>query len=212
MKPEDMSYSEYFFRPEKGWKKDGYYWRDPNSDGSNGKGDLIANTCHKIIYEEDCSVWAYRALISCRDLLHAKKRWPDGEHWEHPMDVGSYFGRIVNRSINQVSYWVKKKTGWNISTHLPFRYQGRMTRDPFSNWATACLLLEIEFLLGTVTYPKYIWTPSFGAWWKYITTGKGKYLRRYRFFNRFSFSKKAFVIALDVRRELAIELIQQRWA
>ena len=208
MKPENMSYSEYFFRPEKGWYKDGYFWRDPNSDGSNGKGDLIANTCHKIIYEEDCSEWAYHALISCRDLLRHRKRWPDG--WHHRMDTPTRFGRMVNRTINKTSRLIGRIINRNIATHLPFRYQGRMTRDPFSNWATACLLLDYAWMLDTMTYPNYIWNPGFGAWWKYIKTSKVRYLRRYRFFNRFTITKKAFVIALDERRELAIELIQER--
>lgn len=203
-----MTYSEYFFREGKGWYKNYYFWRCSNRDGSNGKGDLIANTCHKIIYEEDDSEWAYHALISCRDLLRAGKRWPDG--WEHPMDIDTWPKRIVNRSINQVTHWVERKTGWNVGVRLPYRYQGRMTRDPWSNWAIACLLLDYAWLLENIDYPKYIYTPAFGAWWNYITTGKEKYLRRYRFFNRFTLSKKAFVIALDERRELAIKLIQER--
>lgn len=65
--------------------KDGYFyirkseqWEiDQWGFAVNGRGDLIYNTCRKIIETGDESHWAEIALASCVDLLLKGRRWPE---------------------------------------------------------------------------------------------------------------------------------------
>jgi|GEM_PF-6486593 len=192
------------------WYQDGYFWRKPNDDGSNGKGDLIFNTCNKIIEDGDRSLWAFASINICAGSLRRRERWPDGEEWEHYNDVDTWAQRIVNLAWNKFRFWIYKRSGRYIGKRLPFRYQGRMTRDPFIAWGAACAQRCYLIKAYRVSPPWYIYTPSFWAWWKYIITHDEKYLKRYRFWRQYSRPKKDFVIRLNELREQAIQLIQSQ--
>jgi len=53
--------------------KKGFFYVAPGK----GNGDLIYNTCRKIIDDYDRSSWAYGALASVFDCLNKGIRWPD---------------------------------------------------------------------------------------------------------------------------------------
>jgi len=72
------------------WYKDSRFWRkkpDNSWDKSDGKSDLIFNTCYKILRDQDKSEWAYNAIEACADLLLKGQRWPD-RMWA-PLDAVS---------------------------------------------------------------------------------------------------------------------------
>ena len=178
------------FFSKDGWYKDGYYWRRPNHDGSNGKGDLIYNTCGKIVYDQDHSPWARVALTWCFVLLWARKRWPD---WDvHPMDAKSWFWRVVNRAINKI-----------FKTHLPFRAQKRMSRDPFIAFYTACVMLGEYRKIELLTMAWYNYRPNTWIWRRFLITGKNFHLGLY-YITRGKPSNHEYVRRLDELRELSI--------
>ena len=178
------------------WYKDGPFWRRPNHDGSNGKGDLIFNTCAKIVHDQDTSDWAKWALQECYKLLMQRKRWPD--YMVHPMDTHSLGHRIINR-------W-RRRLFKNYS--LPYRWQGRMSRDPYTAFATACLVVGEEYYLETIKLPWNIYSPAFWNWWKFLLTQERKYEVRMMVLDHPS--KHDYVIKLEELRELAVLLIKSR--
>ena len=135
------------------WYKDGYYWRKKNSDGSDGKGDLIFNTCYKILQDEDESDWAYNALDACAILLLTGKRWP-GRMWS-PLDAESMVERIITLSLRKVGIILKR---------YEFRYQRRMTRDPFIAFYTLALFLGDDGYIKEVPMPWYLYSPNTWRW------------------------------------------------
>lgn len=185
------------------WYKDGYFWRAKTSDGSNGKGDLIYNTCGKIAYDKDKSPWAKISLLKCFILLWARKRWPDD--MPHYNDAKHWFGRVVNRSINKITSLFDKIFKTNIRTHLPFRAQGRMSRDPFIAFYTACAMQGDYRKIELITIPRYLYRPNTFLWRKFLIKGGTVRLKIYGFLSKFSTSKKAYVNRLREERALAIE-------
>ena len=184
------------------WYKDGAYWRRPNKDGSNGKGDLIFNTSNRIVKNLDSSEWAHWSLASQRVLLSIHARWP----WrmEHYLDVSTWIGRIINRVLNKIRHWIFKLTGRYIGNRRPFRYRFRMSRDPYTAFGAACVSVGRTDLLKGLRPAWYIYRPAFWAWWNFIKTGEEKYLKRYHFWN-WGKPKKAYVIRLNELREYAIK-------
>ena len=112
------------------WYKQGYFWRRKTSDGSDGKGDLIYNTCTKILQDEDMSTWALWAFCYCGVLLKDGKRWPDSLN--EGDDAESWLERIIHQRINKL---------FNKQI-LPFRYQRRMTRDPYIAFYALAIFLD----------------------------------------------------------------------
>ena len=189
------------------WYKDRCFWRKKNDDGSNGKGDLIFNTADEIIKKklrgEEMDEWDRSSLSGQRMLLSLRMRWPNYMNEDAPeWDVDTWARRIINRSRNKIRHWIRKKTGITIGKLLQFRFQGRMTRDPYTAWATACILAGEEDLIDTLRLPWYIYSAAFWNWWEYIKTHDEKYLKRYRFWDRPS--NIDFVARLEEIREIAI--------
>lgn len=133
------------------WYKDGYFWCKKSIDGSDGKGDLIFNTCYKIFKEKDISEWAHKALKACSELLNEGNRWPDRMCSE--ADADSWIERIVVRSLKKIGI---KTKGWG------FRYQKRMVRDSFIALYTASLFLEVPKYIKDTPIPKFLY--SFKTW------------------------------------------------
>jgi len=192
--------------------QDGYYYRRENKDGSNGMYDLISNTCGKIsavilsgiILTGQEERWNENSVVACYGLLRIPQRWPErmDSHWS---TTKTLFERVINRARNKL-----------FGANLPFRFKGLMTRDPYTNWALAAMLTGQVSLIKLVKIPWYIRTPSFMAWWKFLQTGKGKYLKAYRFLEfldaglmwRLGIKDKDYVLWLNACRE---ECIKRKW-
>lgn len=137
--------------------KDGNFWMDRSPGWAvreygghpDGKGDLIFNTCYKIIQDVDVSPWALTALTSCMMLLKARKRWPDRMN----QDIDA-----KNRIDCMVSKWL-----WRLKIRLThkYRWQDGMTRDPYIAWITACILTRNEYLIQSVSIPWYLSNPFY---------------------------------------------------
>lgn len=138
---------------ENSFYRDGTFWRKKSADGSDGKGDLIFNTCYKIIQDVDVSPWALSALGSCGLLLKMRKRWPN--RMDDGMDAESWIERIIVRSLKKIGIVVKR---------YEFRYQGRMTRDGYIAWITACTLTHNEYMIKGVTLPWYLYSRNTWRW------------------------------------------------
>ena len=190
-----------FFSKESWYKEDGF-WRDKNWDGSNGKYDLIYNTCGKIVYDNDMSEWAKAAILKCWILLLARKRWPD--YMVHYNDTKHWFGRIINRSIIYSVRFINKIFKTHIRANLPFRAQAKMTRDPFTALYTACTTLDQYRKIELLDSPTYIFRPNFWHWRKYLVTGKPIHLKLYRFYSSRKASNLEYVNRLRALREIAI--------
>ena len=188
------------------WIKDGYFWRDLNY-GKASFGDLIFNTCNKIVEENDMSEWAYYAMLDCYDLIQERKRWPD--RMSDETCVKTWFARIVNRTYNKLRYLVYKLSGKYYGKRKPYKYQKRMTRDIYTAFGPVAITNYSHDLLGNITPVWYCYTPYFWAWFNYMKTSDNKYLKRYRFWRKMWFKpKKDYVIRLGEIREKGIELIQ----
>ena len=159
---EDLHKLNAAFCEKDDWYKDGLYWRDVDGEWvvrergerTNGKGDLISNTCMKIMFHGDKSEWAYLSLMVCRSLLMSRRRWPLG------MDQ-------VGDSKNRIDCWIKKLQ-WvtDVREFKPHRWPGGMTRDPYVYFYAACIFLEKEEYIQQVKPPYYIWRAGFAAWRK----------------------------------------------
>jgi len=182
----------------------GYFWCTKVPDGSMGMGDLGFNTSEEIIKSGDKSEWAHESLKAQKLLLQQRQRWPDRMN-DHPSVVNSWCKRIINRTWNQIRHKIRKLTGKTLGKLLPYRFQGRMSRDPYTSWATACVLLGQKELIQDIRLPWYIYSPAFWSWWKYLKTSNIEYLLRYRFWNLSS--NKDFVIHLKELREIAIQAL-----
>jgi hypothetical protein len=193
--------------------KDGFFWRD-NTPGwgfrmyngyPDGKGDLGFNTCDQIIRDNDKSLWAYEALYECADLLLDGKRWPD--RMNQDIDSKNRLDSMRYRWPGKVKRWLIKRGCKNVVDRgWKYRWQTGMTRDPFTAFYTACMLLGEADLLRDVMPIWYNYRPSFWAWYKFLKTGKAKHLKRYRFWSKFTSSKKDYVSRLSELREIAISL------
>jgi len=196
-----MSMEDFFGQDS--WYQEGTYWRKPNSDGSNGKGDLIYNTCGKIVYDGDTSAWAKEAIFRCNALLEARKRWPD--YMRHYRDTANRFTRAVNKSWYKICRFLWKIHIIKDFTQRPHRVQSRMSRDPFIALFTVCTHLDDYDKINSLSMPLHIYSPSTWIWHKFLKTGKSFHLKAYRFWSRFSTSKKEYVSRLGQLREIAIE-------
>ena len=136
------------------WYKDDFFWRKKSADGSDGKGDLIFNTCYKIFRDKDKSNWAYCALVDCGTELILRQRWPD-RMWDS-LDAESWIERIIVRSLK---HWFSI-----IVKRYEFRYQGRMTRDPFIAFYLVCVFLDRKQFIEVVDMPCYCYSHTTWRW------------------------------------------------
>lgn len=167
------------------WFKDGPFWRHPKSSNA---GDLIFNTCDKILRDGDKSEWAHSALMACFELLKARLRWPDRLDKEHTADT-----------------WIQWKWyKWGFGKKVYSRPQHVMTRDPYIAFYAVCVFLGRRDLISQVNVPINCFSPGFYIYRKYLITHNDIYLKCYRFIKLFTFSKKDFVKRLDELREYAI--------
>ena len=169
------------------WYKDGPYWR--HNESSNA-GDLIFNTCDKIIRDGDTSEWAFNALLYCLDLLLVGKRWPDS---------------LTQADTSKT--WIRYKWSKLLKNGRYSRPQHILTRDPYTAFYAACAMVA-PVLIGDVQPVWYIYRSNFFNWWRYLCTGNVKYLRRYLFWDMFSTSNKPYVIRLRELRSLAINKLK----
>jgi len=163
------------------WFKDGFFWRHPESGNA---GDLIFNTMYKIMQDGDYSDWAYSALTACADLLRSGKRWPD---------------RLTRDDT--AKNWLQWKWDMLRKNRRYSRPQQVLTRDPFIAVYAAAFKMNRWQLIEVVTVPWYLYRPTLWNWRKYIMSGDIKYLRRYRFWSRFSTSQKDYVVRLRAIKE-----------
>ena len=157
---------------------DGNFWRHEIADGSMSKGDIIFETCYLILKDEDQSDWAYGAIEACSVLLLDGKRWPD--RMSDNTDVNSWIGRIINRSLRKIG----------ILKNPKFRFQGRMTRDPWIAFYTACLYLGEPGYIESVPIIWYLYSPKTWRWRRRLIKD----------------NRKDYVIRLDSLRALAVTL------
>jgi len=197
---------------EQDWSQEYYFWINKSEDGSNGKGDVGFNTSDQIIKRKDKSGWARISLNAQKYLLDVRQRWPEYMNKYCPeLDVNAWWKRIINRTWNKIRHQIRKITGTTIGKLLPFRFRGRMTRDPYIAWATACVILDRRELIESIKLPWYIKTPSFVAWWNYLKFRDELFLMDYRFWKSMWFkSKKDYVIRLNELKELAIQSLQNK--
>jgi len=181
-----------WLRESKAWEHD-YYGFSPE-----GLSDCIFNTCNKIIVDEDESSWAECAIVYCSIQLQNHRRWPDALH--------------PDRSAKNWFQWKWDKllVKMGIRKLRLYRPQGNETRDNYIAFYTACMFHGSNFGVGyyikNISPPIHLYAPSTWSWIKYIRTGNFKYLKRYRFWQKFSSNKHEYVRRLDELRELAIKL------
>jgi hypothetical protein len=136
---------------------------------TNGKGDLISNTCMKIIQGEKSDVGLIR-LEACKRLLLKERRWP--VRMDDPAD-----------SRNRLDCW-KEKFMYKIGKreYRPYRWPNGMTRDPYIYFYAACVMFGKYDWIEEVKMPFYIWRPGIWAW--------RKTLYRRNWWNNFWYRKK----------------------
>ncbi len=127
------------------WHKDGPYWR--HSESSNA-GDLIFNTCYKIIQDADISEWSFIALIACGNLLEIRQRWPL---------------RLDEPDTSKT--WIQWKWyKWGFGKKVYSRPRHVMTRDPYIAWTTACIFTNNKHLIRRAPMPWYLYSPEIWRW------------------------------------------------
>lgn len=162
----DLNKLNAAFCSRPGWYLNGLFWRDVDGEWvvrergekTNGKGDLISNTCMKIIFHENKTKWAYASLEACKELLLAERRWP--ERMDQDCD-----------SKSRLDKW-GKMTLWffDIREFKPYRWPNNMTRDPYIFFYCACIFLGKEEYIEEVKPPRYVWSLGFFDWRKSLFT------------------------------------------
>jgi len=125
-----------------------------------GKGDLAFRMANVALFTGDPKI-----IKACIKLLNDHKRWPD--ELNEDADAKTWFGRIVNRTLNKL-----------FGLHLPFRAQKRMTRDAFTMLIAAIFWHQYE-MIQDLKIPWYINSAPIKNWKKYLETNDPKYENRY---------------------------------
>lgn len=176
--------------------RDGYYWRKKSEPWEiefwgfqvDSLGDIIYETCRKIIEDEDQTPWAIISFALCEDLLRNGKRWPDRMEEEVPRK--------------------QKWRSWPIIRliyfgHRPgdYRTQQSITRDPW----TLLYACAVHLGMDPKELPRpqwWIYRPTFGSW---IRKLKGKW-NLYEFWrDLMPPSKQQYVIDLQRFKEGALK-------
>lgn len=147
---------------DKKWYKDGLSWRHESEwweirdrgCSSDAKGDLTNNTMYEIMFMEDKSDWAYRALDYHKELLIDKIRWPN--RMNQPCD-----------SKNLIDFWWHNFLNWGgANDWYKYRPQRSMTRDPYTYFYTCCIYLGKPEYIKEVPICKRNFRIGFWAWRK----------------------------------------------
>ena len=136
---------------------------------SKEKGDIITNTCRKIINDNDFSDWAYNAMVICAELLFLRKRWPN--------ELSSYLD-ATNVFQYELSKWLYKR---GITPLRMYRTQTYITRDPLWYYYSLCVHLNRIQFIEEVKPPVFsewrmVYRPILWAWRKSLITGKRSWL------------------------------------
>lgn len=141
------------------WVKVSGLWRRKDDDRW-GTGDVIFNTCSKIIQDNDTSDWAYAAVGQCIDLLLADKRWPD--------------------SLN-TGYEAPNMIAWRFKKYK-YRPQTRMSRDPFIAVIACLVLFDNTWVIKYLDIPPWLYRHSVWTWRKRLIKDDSKfYIKRLRY-------------------------------
>lgn len=177
------------------YKKYGFYIEDDpawaireRGEDTHGKGDLIFNTCKKILEDKDKSDWAIAAVIKCADLLLEGRRWLrimdqncDAKtklRWRWS-NLWKKIVRDKHGQLNKFGLWCEKK---GIPVLVKFRTQNSITRDPHIALITASLFLGLDGLVEEVAMPWRQYTPEVFRWRRrLIKPHKLEYVRRLRY-------------------------------
>lgn len=165
---------------------------------AKAKGDIIYNTCRKIIDDNDCSEWAYRALEICAELLYERKRWPD--EFNHPNDA-----KNINEYIISKLFYDAGDNDWRL-----YRPQTNMTRDPWIYWIALCVHLNRRQFIEVVTIPFYLYlnSPTTWVWRRFLITGKGKRLYEFLELSQLWMHKKEYTLLLVKYRAMAAGVLR----
>ncbi len=155
------------------YKQFGFYIEDDPEwavreygEDTHGKGDLIFNTCYKILRENDLSEWAHHALENCRQLLIDKKRWPD--YMNSDIDCKTWLRMKWSRGCYRLG----------LVDTVKHRRQRGMTRDPYIAFYAVCKLHSVAWVDST-PIPWYLYTPEVWRWRRRLIKDKRKdYVRR----------------------------------
>ena len=194
--------------------KDGCFWRKPGpewekdlyGEAVNGKGDLIFNTCAKIIDDGNRSEWADDAIIECGCLLEEGKRWPTRMNGMNDSE------NRMQWILSKIKYKLKIKSYWIVPDHeegyiakkiltVLYRPQNDLTRDPFIAFFTAVTLRDN--IISTITIPWYLFNPGVWTWRRYLITGKGLWLY---YFLTLNYPKQDYCQRLRKYMDMAVEL------
>ena len=178
---------------EKIWFKDGLFWRHQLS---TDYGDLIHNTQSRNYELKLDDWWVYRSLEESARLLNENKRWPDrfNEPEDYKYRLAWLFMDFIRDALKIVG----------IHINIKERAQNDMTRDPYIALYNEAVYLGRVDIIESTPMNWYLWRPSVWAWRKYLITKDKRCLRRYRFWDRFTSSKKPYVINLRRLMEEAI--------
>ena len=174
--------------------KDGYFWRTHSPDWElekygfrpNGCGDLIFNTCAKIIDDNDQSIWAADAIVGCSWLLRHRMRWPD------------YMNG--NDAKNRLQWWRSKLLfKLYIRKTVMYRPQNVMTRDPYIAFYT--LIADNPDWINETSIPWPLFNPGVWTWRRYLITGKGLWLY---YFLTLNYPKQDYVKRLRRYMDMAV--------
>lgn len=133
------------------------------------KGDIITNTCRKIINDNDHSDWAFDAMCICAELLMERKRWPD---------MLSSFLDATNVFQYELSRW-RYKMG--LTPSRLYRTQTYITRDPLWYYYSLCVHLNRIQFIEIVEPPVFsewrmVYRPILWAWRRALISGKRSWL------------------------------------
>lgn len=133
------------------------------------KGDIITNTCRKIINDKDTSPWAYTALAICAELLFLRKRWPD--ELNHPNDATNVFEYEKSKRR-----YKRGKIDWRL-----YRTQTYITRDPLWYFYSLCVELDDIDAIEEIKPPVFsewrmVYRPVLWLWRRALISGKRSWL------------------------------------
>jgi len=179
------------------WYRDLYFWRKRSraweyrkySDFPDGKGDLIFNTCYKIMLDLDKSSWAAESVAACSKLLKEGKRWPN--RMNRDFDALTRIGWLVSKTLHKL----------HLSKHEKFRPQRSRSLDSYIA-VYACAIETLSrtsswVLINQTPIPWYLNTPVVWAWRRYLLTGYKEYKKLFYFFQRFTSKKRDYVKRLN---------------
>jgi len=80
---------------------------------------------------------------------------------------------IINRTTREILKL------FGVQIHPKFRYRGRMSKDPYIAWITACTLSGNEYIIKGVTLPWYLFSQPTWRWRRrLIEDNRDEYVQR----------------------------------